>query len=694
MSQWLSGWDKRLSRWLWWVVIVGVIAALPVMYARAETEASDKEVAIVIDYRDLEQVSSTQLYPQQFVQEQLDKLKEAGANSAAVFESTLEELVWAGEINVYNATNGSMLTGKVSPPEDNRTYVVFNNPAHESILRPIIEWAFTYHGADIKDWSVDGYHGLSLGMAYEDAMIRPMQPNPIAMKALKEQGFNVIPRLSNRFEPFDAEEVAHWVKSFEELGVTWVLFDGDAVTGFNEKVTDLDEPEESDGIVGTGQDGVRIFADLLQERGIGITIFENMKVQQKGINKLAKLINYEAIRGHSIGESEMSMLKEDVLEDRLVLAVKDRNIRLLYLNMIAGRDTVRGKVYHPVDKIVEVLAGDEDKGSVGVVKQLEDFGYKVGNPHSFDITTVPQEKVLRGLAMLGAIALVALMIGLFIPVLTTISFVVGAVGAAGLYVLRPFIMEQALALFVGIAAPTVAVVFLVKKLNELRASSEMSVGKRLWGTALLFVRTTVLSLLAVPFIVALLNDITYNLVIQQFRGVSALHLIPIGLVAIYVLLYGSGQSPVGNAKRILAMPINVLWIVAIGIAGAAGYYYLSRTGNAGQVSGLELQFRSMLENLFGVRPRTKEFLLGHPLFIAGIFLALRYRWSMALIIAGTIAQLSMVDTFAHIHTPVILSGIRVLLGLGLGVIISIIVIVVWQLAEKLWRRILLRRSEA
>jgi hypothetical protein len=305
--------------------------------------------------------------------------------------------------------------------------------------------------------------------------------------------------------------------------------------------------------------------------------------------------------------------------------------------------------------------------------------------------------VLRGIAALGAIALVALTFGLFIPSLLLPVIVIGGIGGAGLYVLSSTLMVQALALFAAIAAPTASVVLLIKRIRVLRESAEdqpISGYRRLGGAILLLVRTTILSLAGVPFIVALLNHISYNLVLQQFRGVSLLHLVPIGLVALYVFLYGAGNSVLGNARRILSMPLTVLWIVGIGILGAAGMYYLTRTGNAGQVSGLELQFRSILENTFGVRPRTKEFLLGHPLFFAGIFLALRYRWAMVFLIAGTIAQLSMVDTFAHIHTPLLLSLIRIFLGLGIGVIIGLVIIAAWQICEKIWTRLVRSSGQA
>ncbi len=134
------------------------------------------------------------------------------------------------------------------------------------------------------------------------------------------------------------------------------------------------------------------------------------------------------------------------------------------------------------------------------------------------------------------------------------------------------------------------------------------------------------------------------------------------------------------------MPLTVLWIAGVGVLAVVGYYYLSRTGNSGQVTGIEKEFRSLMENTFGVRPRIKEFMFGHPLFFAGIFIALRYRWGMVLLVVGTIAQLSMVDTFAHIHTPLLLSFIRVLLGLGIGLLLGFVAIAVWQVLERLWQR--------
>lgn len=685
MPQWWNKLNRKMAGWLWWVVLVGVVAALPVMYARSQTEASADPTAIVIDYKDLLQIGATQPDSEAFVDRQLDRLKQAGVNGAVVYESTLEELVWSGEVSVYSSAEAATLQGLVPSPGDNRTYVLFLKPEDERAIRQLISDAFVRNGAGIEDWSWNGRNGVAIGMGKDDAMLRPMQPNPVALKKLKDAGYWIVPRLSDRFDPFDPEWINGWLKSFKALGIDRISFDGDAVPGFSVPSPGPGRP-----------DGVQQFAYMLNSNGIGIASFENLKTPVQGLSRLARLIGYNVIRAHSVTDQEMGVIETADLEDRILLAVKDRNIRMVFLNSVPVRDSIKGKVTSPLKTIVDALEGEkateQNPGTEGAVDRLARFGFPIGVPHAFEAHRAPAETALRGLAMLGAVALIAIVIGMFLPSLLTLALAAGLIGGAGLYALRPTLMVQALALFAAIAAPTAAAVLLIRRLRADRADG-LGADRRLGRAVLLYVRTALLTLAAVPLVTAMLNHIAYSLVLQQFRGVSLLHVAPIALTAIYVFLYGSGDTVAGNARRILMTPITVLWVAVIAVLGAAGLYYLSRTGNAGQASGIELAFRSFLENTFSVRPRTKEFLIGHPLMLAGIFLALRHRYAMALIVFATVGQLSMIDTFAHIHTPLYLSISRVLLGLGLGLAIGLVFIALWQLAEKIWRRTLAERAQ-
>jgi VIT1/CCC1 family predicted Fe2+/Mn2+ transporter len=102
---------------------------------------------------------------------------------------------------------------------------------------------------------------------------------------------------------------------------------------------------------------------------------------------------------------------------------------------------------------------------------------------------------------------------------------------------------------------------------------------------------------------------------------------------------------------------------------------LSRTGNDGPagVSGLELTVRSLLESVLPVRPRTNEFLIGHPLLLLGLLWRHRTKGQAKLapeimILAGFIGQASIINTFCHLHTPLQVTVIRVGVGLVLGVV--------------------------
>lgn len=689
MPQWLNGLNRLTARWLWWVVLVGVIASLPVMYAKGQTESTADRTALVIDYRDLLQIGAGQADPRAFVDTALAQLMEAGVNGAIVYESTLDELALSREIAVYSASEAAALQGRTPDAGDNRTYVVFLKPEHAQEIRRLITEGFALHGAAVADWPVDGRDGIVIDMGKDDAMLRPFEPNPIEIRRLREAGLWVVPRLSDRYAPFPAEQLNQWLKSFRDAGIDRISFDGDAVPGFS-------VPSPGPGRPG----GIQQFAYMLNNNGIGIASFENLKTPVQGLNQLSQYIDYNVIRAHSVTDQEMATIKPDVLADRILLAVKDRNIRLVFLNAIPSKDAAKGKLSHPLKTITRALQGGTDaenedgaSGSEGVVKRLAQFGHEIGVPQAFEQYHSPAETILRGLAMLGGVALVAIVIGMFLPSLIAPAFVAGVIGGAGLYVLKPTLMVQALALFAAIAAPTAAVVLLVRRLRMDRGDAAMGSGRRLGVALLLHLRTTLLSLAAVPLVVAMLNHISYSLVLQQFRGVSLLHAAPLVLVAIYVFLYRAGASVYANARKLLMTPVTVLWIVLIAVCGLAGIYYLSRTGNAGSVSGVELAFRSFLENTFGVRPRTKEFAIGHPLLLAGIFLTLRYRNAAGLLVLGTIGQLSLVSTFTHLHTPLVLSSIRVLLGLGLGLLLGLAVIAVWQFAERIWRRLELREAK-
>lgn len=664
MHQKWQRWNTASRKWLWILVVLGIIAAIPVIYDRYRTESSSNNVELVYNYRGLVETASYQAHPEEYLQQQLDQLKAAGVTSMAMFESTLDDFKKSRRIMMFNAGDVASMTKSVIPTNDNYTYILFTNEENAGRLSPLIEDTFTGIGIGVKPWEFNGQKGLILETSPEDAVLKPMQPDPIAFEMLRSKGFNIVPRMSDSL-PYNQEAMDKLLAYYQANGVKRVLFEGDSVKGFNDN-------EDMNSLQG--------FANLLNQYGIGIAAIENLKQPQKGLSKLAYDTDYNVARLYSLSDRDAAALSPETIADRFALATKDRNIRMLYINVAPSRNVTKATITDSVENIVKTL---QEPGNA--IKQMENNGFKMGQAGAFHIYDSAGQRYFKMVVVLGGVAFVALLVSYFIPALTLIAFVLGLIGSAGLYVLKPTLFEQALALLVAISAPTIAVLLAVRKLNEMNAANAgLTSGRRLAHAVVTYIKTAIISMSAIPFVIALLNNITYSLVLNQFRGVSLLHLAPIGLIAIYVVLYRGGK-PLQQIGKLFRTPITLTWVVAAGVIGVLGLYYLSRTGNGGSVSSIEMTLRTVLENTFHVRPRNKE-LVAHALFLLGIFVSLRYRNVVYLMIFAVIGQLSMVDTFAHIHSPMKISFVRDLLGLGLGFIFGLIAIGVWQVLEGCWKR--------
>ncbi|PZE19377.1 DUF5693 family protein [Paenibacillus xerothermodurans] len=672
--------NKKLLKWLWVLVILGVLASLPLAFVRNETEQDTaQKVEFVLDYRDLLEISDTQTDPRSFVTHQLTEAKKSGIYSMAVYESTLNEFRLSRRIEVFSSHEATALTQTPVLPNENFTYILFADKEAQTKLQPLIEQTFKSLNVKMRPWSFKNQAGMIIEMGMEEANLKTMDPDPIALDTLKEKGFKIVVRMSNR-RPFDAAQMnALLARLKQQYGVKRFVIDGETVPGF---------------INENNHEHLDAMAELMKKYNIGLAVIEPLfqKVPQKGFSRLAKNINYDVVRLHPLTEKDGEKLTENITEpelrqreidvaDRLVLAVKDRNIRMVFLNAKAVRSVDKGTIINPLDSIYASLQGEN-----GAIPRIQAAGYSTGVAEKFQPAYPGWQKIAKAVAWVGAVALITLMISYFIPQIALFVFVIGLIGSAGLYVLSPSLFAQALALGAGTSAPTLAIMMAIR---EARAKHQAKLGSRIAYAIVLLLRTSLVSLIGACFIIGLLNQVTYALVLEQFRGVSVLHLMPIVLVCIYWLLFSEESTykeKLRKARALLSSNISVLWVVGAALLFAVGFYYLSRTGNEGQTTALERVFRSFLENTLGVRPRTKEFLISHPLFLLGAYLCVKHRKAALLMLTGVIGQASIVDTFAHLHTPLEISLIRVAYGLSFGILIGIVFIIAWEILSRSWRR--------
>ncbi|OGX68213.1 MAG: hypothetical protein A2189_04455 [Paenibacillus sp. RIFOXYA1_FULL_44_5] len=407
-----------------------------------------------------------------------------------------------------------------------------------------------------------------------------------------------------------------------------------------------------------------------------------LKQPQQGINQLANLLHYNVIRLHYLEGLEAGKSKS-YLVDRFELAVSERNIRMIYLHTTPTKDADHGIIKDNIDNLADSLQGND-----GVVQTIRDSGFTIGTAKSFHYVHHSFEKYMKLILLLSASALAALLAGYFIPLWRFGVFIASLLGFAFLYKVSSSLSLEAAALVAGISAPTLSVIFAIQNLHA-RRERKLSTVQKTVHALLLFIRTLLMTSMGILLIIGLLDNITYFLYFQQFRGLQVLFLVPIALIAMYVLFFFETESfteVLHKVKAFLQVKISLLMVVLSVLGAAAMWYYLTRTGNSGHAFAFEKAARTFLANSMGVRPRTKEFLIAHPIFILGAYLSLRYRNARYIMIIGVMGQLSIADTFAHLHTPVLISMIRTLYGAVLGGIIGLIAIAGWEIAARGWKK--------
>lgn len=686
MNRWVQGYrrvNQRFVKWLWWIVIGCMLASLPIAADRYRTEQSSKRVEFVFDYRDLLEIADYKTNPRQFVEEQLKEMKKAGIRSLAVYESTLSELKLSRRIELFSSHEATALTQTPISPSENYAYVLFSDQQSQPVVQEMIEKTFAEWKVKTQPWTYKNQPGLIIEMPLEEASLKPLGVDPVWLKMLKDKGFDVVARIGNRHPSFSPEQLDAELKQLKQVGVKTILFDGDSVPGY---VSDQKKAKAN----------LKIVSDILNKNGMALAAIELQKSPQKGFVTLAKETNYNVVRLHSFTENDANKLVDNItseeleqriqgVADRLVLAVKDRNIRMVFLNAKANRNTDRGVYTDPLDAIYESLDGPD-----GAVKRVEEAGFVLGPAHAFEAHQSTMSKVAELFALVGSLALIALTLSYFIPSVSLLAFLGGLVVSAGLTLVAHGLLDKLLALGVTVCASSLGLMLAIKRLRPVALSgSEKPQSLPAWLQSVgILLSVTAVSAIGIVFVVSLLNGITFTLLLDQFAGVKVLAYLPVVLVAVYLVLFSESMTGHERKKRVSGMlhsTISVLWVIVVGIIGAVGFYYLSRTGNEGTASPIELVFRAFLENTLGVRPRTKEFLIAHPLLLLGAYLCLKRKAAgLYVLLIGAIGQASVVGTFTHLHTPLHISLLRVLYGLGFGTLFGLVAIAAWEIIVRGW----------
>lgn len=358
----------------------------------------------------------------------------------------------------------------------------------------------------------------------------------------------------------------------------------------------------------------------------------------------------KSVRVHGISTKEMDQLPETRILNRLTRAVRERNIRVLYLRPFSDDPD-----FSRTTQLITTLK-----------TELTNNGFSFGTATPF-VDWQPAD-IFLWLIGLGVIAITFLFIQKWYRV-SMIPFLVLLVIAAvvtglGLISART-LMQQSLALVAAIIFPSLAII------HVMSTSIKKPISWRSYWLA------SLISLCGGIYIVGLLSGTEFLVKLVEFRGVKLMHIIPIGLTFVYAALYQ--QLPFSSWSEVKLQirnwynaSIPVKYLIGAAVVVVLGAVYLLRTGNFGlPIADLEIVARDGIEQFLGVRPRTKEVLLGHPAWYFALATGKLQPLIMGLAVIG---QLSLVNTFTHVHTPVLISILRGFYGLIFGLVVGRIVL--------------------
>ncbi|WP_341875675.1 DUF5693 family protein [Defluviitalea saccharophila] len=628
------------------IVIVSLILSGIQGVIRFSTEKNQKEVEILANYSDIKKAAETY---EESIETVTQKLKDAGVTGVLIKEQTIKTAVpgsmtsWEeqGEVTAFTGAElkilGMMDGIDLATIIPSHYYIWISDDSVRNTIKEHLGYKLgeydeiTINNEVFLDAGVSNNAILTLGTGY------PMDD----LKIIADQGLTISPQIRS-WTNVTEEALAYVLKDVESIPNLGTVYFNDAT------VPGYDMP---------------LMLEFAQNHKVGIIEFFSEK--QKGLYTLIRKAShggedFNTIRLHTMTDGETSTLTPDQVVDRYLLAATERNLKALLVKMPNSGEPQ--KDFADWFKIVEDIR-----------KELGQKGYTVGaNPKAINIPVA--NPFIIWFIGFGPIFLLVLFGRWMDKEKWSWILVLGGLFVwTGLLKLRPILARQLMALAASILYPTWAVVTSIDQEH------------RSWKEAIVtFLKICFISLGGALTIIGLLSQTSSVLTIDMFRGAKVAHVIPLVLVLL-LLEYKRGGLEVHKIKKFLRNPITYLTLVVVGILGIALIIYVQRTGNTGQTSAYEVMFRNALRKILGVRPRTKEFLIGHPLMLMMLYYGYKEKY-FPLLLGAVIGQISLVNTYAHIHTPIMISLIRSFHGIWIGIIGGVILILMVNWIIKLGRR--------
>ena len=696
----------------WILLLIGLVNGLFWTLWRWNFENNYTQTQITLDFEDTRSLADAYNQSQYGL---LKDFRERGASSLAIYDQSLGSLRDNGRLAISSreiAQRSYPNLGWASVPANYRFLVTSDDPALIQQIFPRLVEQGSPSAPPLQRVTVAVAPGTSSATAPVGILI-PASKQLIndaqvgfdsqQIDLAKRLGFSVTARISNALNLTPARLNTLLDSVQKQAGARIVLFSGNETLGYESLLSGA--------------------AREMRRRGLVFTNIEFSK--QIGSPDFAKNTEGMLVRVHSVEGDEASRAKPEVLVDRFVRAVKDRNMRVLYVRLPRQQkgepaEIAPGDALAPLQLKTSAYQQNlefVEKISTEIVEPVRFLGFiplgalrppmELGTAQAFGdypnsqlepVVGARGSQIVRYLSRLGSglgvVGATLLLLNLFFDWTERARrnwLIAGLVTVAALSVSAGK-GAQIMALMAGIAAPVVAILWSGMPLvwdGHLKPRGKGLLAQWKWAFGLL-AGTTILVIAMSLLVVALLNNWRYMSKADEFLGEKATQFLPLLLIPLAflgelfphrVIRAGATEGrarALGRINRFVEQPFNLRFVLVSFLVLGVGYVWMARFGNESgmTISSLELALRGGLEKVFIARPRTKEIMLGHPAFFAALWFMWRgQRWpAFAALIPATIGMADVLNTMCHIHTPLFYSLWRTLSGILLGSLAGLFVL--------------------
>ena len=653
------------------VLFIALLAAAFIAVERIRVEHRTQRVEIAMDYGDFLALARSYNYkPEAFLVE----LRRAGLTTLALPEELGAGINTGRSAYVTNGV-GILQAARLSPVSDptlaglvrankivpDEVYLLVYDRATFDRYMQQLPLHFTHASIRVLHDGAPWIIAVRTQLDYFGQTSLGIPSDQLALA--KKLDLFVIPRLQND-ERMDGPQIA---RVFDALAhrahVSTVVFFGlrNQVLGFPNHLKDT--------------------AEVINGRKMTFGSIETYDASQvqKGNDELAKLVPGRTVRVQAIAKPEQDKLKFEEIVARYLLGVRERNVRVVYLRPFAHEYNNLSIEKTNVELVKQIAAGLRARGfKPGTAAPVPEFRADSVLPVGLVALAVPSMLIV----ILGVYGWYRREYAIAAYALTVLLY------AGGYVTHHDLLARSILALTGALIFAAAAFTVLAGAFAESPAlSSRVQLLRSLRWTVL----ATAVALLGALVVVGLLSSPLVMEEIERFRGVKAVLAVP-PLIAL-ALYFGTDLfgGRIRDVRAAFESPVRIGALVLGVVIVAGGYVILMRSGNQSDIapSAFELSLRSGLTTALSVRPRFKEFLLGFPLLMLVPALLPAHRralgWLLALGIGVGIGD--MIDTFSHLHTPVLVSLLRIANSGVIGCIIG-------ALAVLAYRRMFLRRAQS